>query len=279
MNTDRVWLITGASSGFGAAVSRAVAAEGARVVATARNPSHAQSLRELAAAHPGRILVTRLDVTDAEQAQQAVTQTVNTFGRLDVVVNNAGYGVFGATEEVPDSAVREIFETNVFGSLNVIRAALPVLRGQKSGHIVQISSVAGVASPSPGLGIYAATKFAVEGLNEGLAREIAHLGIGVTIVEPGMFGTSFVASLGITPTKDPDYSASVEAAHDRLAQLDPSIYGDPDRAARQIVDAVESAAPPLRLPVGRDAVDAIRTKLTGQLAALDEWDVPVAPVG
>ncbi|MFJ4657744.1 SDR family NAD(P)-dependent oxidoreductase [Nocardia sp. NPDC088792] len=178
-------------------------------------------------------------------------------------------------EEIPDSEVRAIFETNVFGSLNVVRAALPVLRAQRRGHIVQISSVAGVAGASPGLGVYAATKFAVEGLNDGLAREVAHLGIDVTIVEPGMFGTSFAATLGITPVEHPDYHASVEATRERLAGLDPSAYGDPDEAARQIIAAAESATPPLRLPLGLDAVTAIRAKLTDQLAALPDCE-PVA---
>lgn len=127
--------------------------------------------------------------------------------------------------------------------------------------------------------VYAATKFTVEGMNEGLAREVAHLGIDVTIVEPGMFGTSFVAALGITPVRNPDYTASVEAARKRLTQLDPSAYGDPDQAAQQIIAAVESDTPPLRLPLGLDAVNAIRAKLTSQLTALDEWETTVAPAG
>ncbi|MFG3620368.1 SDR family NAD(P)-dependent oxidoreductase [Nocardia sp. NPDC047654] len=273
MNADRVWLVTGASSGFGYEISRAVAAGGGRVVATARTPERSQSLQELAAAHPGHVLVVPLDVTDAEQARQAVAQAVENFGGLDVVVNNAGYGVFGALEEIPDSAVRAAFETNVFGSLNVIRACLPVLRAQKRGHIVQISSVAGVAAPSPGLGLYAATKFTVEGMNEGLAKEVAHLGISVTIVEPGMFGTNFVAALDMTPVQQPDYADSVEAALERLSDLDPSAHGDPSHAAQQIIAAVGSSAPPLRLPLGLDAITAIRAKLTTQLAALPE---PVA---
>nr|WP_051162692.1 SDR family NAD(P)-dependent oxidoreductase [Nocardia transvalensis] len=276
MSNDRVWLVTGAASGFGYAMSRAVAAAGGRVVATARRPERAQSLRELAAAHPDRVLVLPLDVTDGEQAERAVAEAVNVFGRLDVVVNNAGYGIFGALEEISDDAVRKVFETNVFGSLNVIRAALPTLREQRSGHIVQISSVAGVTAPSPGLGLYAATKFTVEGMCEGLAKEVAHLGIGVTIVEPGMFGTNFVASLDITPTQHPDYAASVEAAHQRLTHLDPSAYGDPDHAAHQIVTAVESSTPPLRLPLGQDAITAIRTKLIDHLAEIDDQHPAVA---
>ncbi|MFF0458070.1 SDR family oxidoreductase [Nocardia africana] len=272
MATDKVWLITGASSGFGFALTRAIASAGGRVAATARDPERAHALRELAAEHPGQIVITSLDVTDADRSRQAITQAKQTFGRIDVVVNNAGYGVFGALEEIPDSEVRAVFETNVFGSLNVVRAALPVLREQKGGHLVQISSVAGVAAPSPGLGLYAATKFAVEGMNEGLLREVAHLGIDVTIVEPGMFGTGFVASLGITPVDHPDYNASVAAAYDRLSTLDPSVYGDPDEAAQQIIAAVESPTPPLRLPIGRDAIAAIRAELTAELAALDALD-------
>ncbi|MGF6886472.1 NAD(P)-dependent dehydrogenase (short-subunit alcohol dehydrogenase family) [Nocardia sp. GAS34] len=272
MEMDRVWLVTGASSGFGLEISRTVVAEGGRVVATARRPERAAALRELAAAHPDRVLVVALDVTDAEQARDAVARAAAEFGRLDVVVNNAGYGIFGATEEIPDRAVREAFDTNVFGSLNVIRACLPVLRVQRHGHLVQISSTAGVASPSPGLGLYAATKFAVEGMSEGLAKEVAHLGIGVTIVEPGMFGTNFVGALANTPVRHPDYAASVASTHERLSGLDAGVYGDPVEAARRIVAAVESPNPPLRLPLGRDAVTAIRAKLTNQLAELDEWD-------
>jgi NAD(P)-dependent dehydrogenase (short-subunit alcohol dehydrogenase family) len=268
--SDRVWLVTGASSGFGYAICQAVAAGGGRVVATARTPERSQPLQELAATHPDRVLVTPLDVTDGAQARRAVAQAVEAFGRLDVVVNNAGYGVFGALEEIPDSTVRDAFETNVFGSLNMIRACLPVLRERKRGHIVQISSVAGVAAPSPGLGLYAATKFTVEGMNEGLSKEVAHLGIGVTIVEPGMFGTNFVAALDITSVQHPDYAASVGAAYQRLADLDPNAYGDPVHAAQQIIAAVESPQPPLRLPLGRDAVTAIHAKLTEQLAELPE---------
>ncbi|MFG3523598.1 SDR family NAD(P)-dependent oxidoreductase [Nocardia nova] len=276
MATDKVWLITGASAGFGLALTRAIASTGGRIAATARDPQRAQALRELADEHPRRILVTPLDVTDAEQSRQAIAQAKQAFGRIDVVVNNAGYGVFGALEEIPASEVRAVFETNVFGSLNVMRAALPVLREQKGGHLVQISSVAGVAAPSPGLGLYAATKFAVEGMNEGLLREVAHLGIDVTIVEPGMFGTGFVASLGITPASHPDYGASVRAAFDRLSTLDPTVYGNPDDAAQQIIAAVESPIPPLRLPIGRDAITAIRAKLTAELAALDALDSAAA---
>ncbi len=144
---------------------------------------------------------------------------------------------------------------------------------------MQISSVAGVTAPSPCLGLYAATKFAVEGMNEGLLREVGHLGIGVTIVELGMFGTSFVAALGITPARHADHDASVQAAFDRLAQLDPDVYGDPEDVARQIIAAVESADPPLRLPVGPDAVSAIRTKLTDELAALNEQTALTLPIG
>ncbi|WP_227979270.1 SDR family NAD(P)-dependent oxidoreductase [Nocardia spumae] len=269
MRTRKVWLVTGASSGFGLALTRAIAAAGGRVVATARDPEGAHSLREVASAHPGQIVIAPLDVTDPEQARRAVARAKAAFERIDVVVNNAGYGVFGALEEIPDSEVRAVFETNVFGSLNVIRAALPVLREQRGGHLVQISSIAGITAPSPGLGLYAATKFAVEGMNEGLIREVSHLGIGVTIVEPGMFGTGFVAALGMTPVRHPDYRASVQAAHDRLSQLGPGVYGDPDDAARQIIAAVDSADPPLRLPLGQDAIHAIRTKLTAELSALD----------
>lgn len=272
MDTDRVWLVTGASSGFGYAISRAVLAAGGRVAATSRNPARAPKLQQLAAVGSERVCLPQLDVTDAEQAREAIEQTMEQFGRLDVVVNNAGRGSFGALEEIPDSAIRELFETNVFGSLNVIRAALPVLRDQKRGHIVQISSLAGVAPPAPGLAAYAATKFAVEGMNEALSAEIAHLGIRVMIVEPGDFRTGFGAALAITPVRHDDYLASVGRAGEHFAGLDPAALGDPDLAAAAIIAAVAAETPPLRLPLGRDALAGIRTKLHQQLTQLNEQE-------
>jgi NAD(P)-dependent dehydrogenase (short-subunit alcohol dehydrogenase family) len=180
----RVWLITGASSGLGRALAEAALGAGDRVIATARDP---QRLDELTGRYRGQAIAARLDVTDADEARAAVDDGLAAFGRLDIVVNNAGYGLFGALEELPADELRREFETNVFGALNVTRAALHQLRRQRSGHIVQISSLEGITPIAAGEAAYAATKFAVEGLAEALAKEIAHLGIKVTIVEPGRF--------------------------------------------------------------------------------------------
>src|SRR5919197_3406631 len=186
--TSQVWLITGASSGLGRALAEAVLERGGRVVATARKH---ERLADLSARHGDRAVAMPLDVADAEQTRAAIAAAVDAFGRIDVVVNNAGYGLFGALEELSDDELRREFETNVFGALNVMRAALPQLRRQRSGHIVQISSLEGVAPAVAGETAYAGTKFAVEGLCEGLAKEVEHLGIRVTIVEPGPIRTEF----------------------------------------------------------------------------------------
>jgi NAD(P)-dependent dehydrogenase (short-subunit alcohol dehydrogenase family) len=256
--SDRTWLVTGASRGFGRALSEAVVARGEQLVATARRPDF-----------PGAV---PLDVTDPEQAHAAVEQAVARFGRLDVVVNNAGYGHFGAIEELSEEALRRQFEVNVFGVLNVTRAALPVMRRQRSGHLVQMSSLNGIEGMAGG-GCYCATKFAVEGLSESLAAEVAHLGIKVTIVEPGPHRTDFAgpASARVADPID-DYADSVGRAREAFAEMDGNQPGDPAAAAEAIVEAVHAAEPPLRLPLGRMALDNIRAKLTGQLDELERWE-------
>ncbi len=194
----RVWFITGASSGLGRALAETALDRGERVVATARDP---ERVAELADRHPDRAAAVRLDVTDPEQARAAVEKGLAAFERIDVVVNNAGYGLFGALEELSDADLRREFDTNVFGALAVTRAALPHLRERPSGHIVQISSLEGVAPAVGGEAAYAGTKFAVEGIAEGLAKEVAHLGIRVTIVEPGPVRTDFAAGAIAKPRR------------------------------------------------------------------------------
>lgn len=183
----RVWFVTGTSSGFGRALAEAVLEHGDRLIATARDTS---TISDLARTYPERARVLELDVTDRDRVSVVLEEAVSSFGRLDVVVNNAGYGLRGALEEFSEEELRRQFETNVFGVLGVTRAALPHLRRQRSGHVVQMSSVGGVVSTVGG-GVYAGTKFAVEGISEALAKEVAHLGIRVTIVEPGPFRTDF----------------------------------------------------------------------------------------
>jgi NAD(P)-dependent dehydrogenase (short-subunit alcohol dehydrogenase family) len=268
----RVWLITGASSGLGRALAAAVLERGERVVATARDRD---SVAELERRHPGAAIAVTLDVTDAAQARAALDAAIAAFDRVDVVVNNAGYGLFGALEELTDEDLREQFETNVFGVVNVTRAALPHLRRQRGGHIVQISSLEGVAPMLAGEAAYAATKFAVEGLCEALAKEVAHLGGRMTIVEPGPVQTGFADGAVARPPRSDDYDASVGDAlrlFERLAGNQPN---DPARVAAAIIQAMDTDQPPLRLVLGAEAVGAIRDKLDGQRRELDAWE-PVA---
>jgi NAD(P)-dependent dehydrogenase (short-subunit alcohol dehydrogenase family) len=269
INSERVWLVTGASRGFGRALSEAVLARGERLVATARGEDFVESF---GVEHPEALAVT-LDVTDPAQARAAVEQALERFGRLDVVVNNAGYGHFGAVEELTDDELRQQLEVNLFGVVNVTRAALPAFRRQRSGHLVQMSSLNGIEGLVGGA-YYCASKFALEGLSESLADEVAHLGIKVTIVEPGPHRTNF-ASPESARVADPiqDYAESVGQAREMFAELDGAQPGDPDRAARAILEAVDADDPPLRLPLGRMALDNIRAKLDGQLAELERWEL------
>jgi NAD(P)-dependent dehydrogenase (short-subunit alcohol dehydrogenase family) len=266
---NRVWLITGASSGLGRALAEAALERGERVVASARDP---ERVADLAERHPENAIATRLDVTKPEEAHEAVEAGLAAFGRIDVVVNNAGYGLFGALEELPDEELRAEFETNVFGALNVIRAALPQLRRQRSGHIVQISSLEGVAPAVAGEGAYAATKFAVEGLAEALAKDVAHLGIGVTIVEPGPVRTDFAAGAVAHAPQSDDYARSVGKALEWFEDLAGRQPNDPARVAEAIVEAIGAPDPPLRLALGAEAVQAIREKIDGQRQDLDDWE-------
>jgi NAD(P)-dependent dehydrogenase (short-subunit alcohol dehydrogenase family) len=194
---------------------------------------------------------------------------VEAFGRIDVVVNAAGYGLFGALEELSLDQWRRQFETNVFGPLNVTRAALPQLRRQRSGHIVQLSSLDGIAPAVAGESAYAASKFALEGLSEVLAKEVAHLGIQVTIVEPGPFRTDFASGATAKAVEIDDYQESVGEALRWFEQIAGSQPGDPSKAARAIIAAVEAADPPLRLPLGQEAYEMIRDKLEDQRRELD----------
>jgi NAD(P)-dependent dehydrogenase (short-subunit alcohol dehydrogenase family) len=264
-----VWLITGASSGLGRRLAEAALARGHRVVATARNPD---AVGDLVERHPGRAIATRLDVTDPDQARAAVEAGLRAFDRVDVIVNNAGFGLFGALEELADDDLRREFETNVFGALNVTRAALPQLRRQRSGHIVQISSLEGIAPAVAGESAYAGTKFAVEGLAEALAKDVAHLGIRVTIVEPGPLRTEFAAGAVVQPPRSDDYAESVGGALRWFESILGHQPNDPDLVAAAIVDVVGSAEPPLRLALGQEAVEAIRSKLDAHRDELDTWE-------
>jgi NAD(P)-dependent dehydrogenase (short-subunit alcohol dehydrogenase family) len=263
----RVWFVTGASRGFGRALSEAVLARGERLIATARRPEFVDEFRER---HPDALAL-QLDVTDRDRARAAVAEGVERFGRLDVVVNNAGYGHFGAVEELSEEELRGQFEVNLFGVLNVTRAALPQLRAQRAGHIVQMSSLNGIETMVGG-GYYCASKFAVEGLSESLAAEVAHLGIKVTIVEPGPHRTEFAgAASARVAAPIADYAETVGAAREAFADMDGTQPGDPGRAALAIIAAVDADNPPLRLPLGEMALANIRRTLESRLEELEAW--------
>ena len=265
---DRVWFVTGASSGFGRALSEAVLDRGDRLIATARDP---EAIKDLVERDPRRVLALQLDVTDAEAARVALADAMLHFGRVDVVFNNAGYGHVGAIEELGDEELRRQLDVNLLGVINVTRAALPHLRRQRCGHLVQMSSLNGVEA-LPGAGYYAASKFGVEGFSETLAAEVEHLGIKVTIVEPGPFRTRFLEPGSARWAKPiPDYAASVGKSRETLREMDGRQPGDPARAARAIIQAVQADAPPLRLVLGRMALEHVRARLDARRKELDAW--------
>lgn len=264
-----MWLITGAARGLGRALAERALARGDRVVVTCRD---VRAVRDLEQQHPGRVVVHELDVADAVRARAAVEDANSRFGGVDVVVSNAGLGVFGALEDLSDDQLRRGFETNVFGAVNIIRAALPQLRVQRSGMIVQISSLEGVAPSAAGESAYAATKFAVEGLCEGLRRDVEHLGIKVMIVEPGPIRTGFGERAIVASPHTRDYEASVGRALTWFAELAGRQPNDPGRVADAIVAVAHDPEPPLRLALGIEALETIRDKLEAQARELDRWD-------
>ncbi len=268
--TDRdraTFFITGASSGIGRALAHAAAARGDNVVAVARDVS---SLSALAGEHGGRVLTRAADVRDQAAVEAAVEAAVGAFGRIDVVHNNAGYGVFGAVEEVTDEQARGIFDTNVFGVLNVLRATLPVLRRQGHGHILQGSSFYGQTA-HPGVGLLSATKYAVEGLSDALVDELAPLGIKVTMVEPGPTATPFGSNFKSAPATIDDYDQTVREVARTTAELPASAYDDPDRVATAVLAAVDAERPPLRLATGTSGLDLMRAALQSRLDEYEVW--------
>jgi NAD(P)-dependent dehydrogenase (short-subunit alcohol dehydrogenase family) len=264
---NRVWLITGANSGFGRAITEAAVAAGDIVAATARNVS---ALGDLAEAHPDQVEARPLDVTDAAAIEALVADVISRHGRIDVLVNNAGRSHVGAAEETTDAELRSLFDVQVFGPAALIRAVLPHMRGRRSGTIVQMSSMGGQMSFA-GFAAYSATKFALEGMSEALADEVRPLGIRVLIVEPGAFRTSL---WGSTSTSEPiaDYAATAGRTRDMVQTGDGSQPGDPAKAAAAILTALDSAEPPLRLPLGDDAVDAILGHLDMVRAEISAWE-------
>lgn len=265
---SRVWFITGASSGFGDAFARHALAIGDSVVATARD---AARLAPLVKQAPERVLAQRLDVARSGEADVAVRAAVERFGRIDVVVNNAGYSVVGAVEETPDAELRALLDTNFFGAAEVIRAALPTLRAQRGGAIVNVSSMGGQMSFA-GFSAYSASKFALEGLSEALAEEVAPFGIKVLIAEPGQFRTN-LAGAGMRYMPELDAYADTVGATRRFAHdMHQTQAGDPMKAVAAIDAALKAKRTPLRLALGQDAVEAIRAHAQNLLADLAAWE-------
>ena len=257
-NDRPVWLITGCSTGFGRELASILIGRGYRVAASARNPAR---IADLAAGHDANALALRLDVDKPADISAAVEAAKQEFGRIDVLVNNAGYGYLAAAEEGEDADIRAVFETNFFGLAAMIRAVLPIMRAQKAGAIVNVSSVGGLIG-NPGSAYYAATKFAVEGLSESLSKEVAPFGIKVVIVEPGPFRTDWGGRSLKTPKRAIEaYAETAIARRNQIQGFSGSQPGDPVRAAETIIATVESANPPLRLPLGADGYERIGAKL------------------
>ena len=269
IDTDAVWFVTGSSRGLGRAIAKQALAAGYRLVATARRTADVEAML---ATHPDRALAIALDVTDPAQAAAAVAVACERFGGIDVLVNNAGYGYFAAIEEGDDAGVRAMWETDVFGPVNVLKAALPGMREAGHGHVVNIGSVGGLVT-FPAVGYYHMAKFAIEALSETLAKELSPFGIGVTVVEPGAFRTDFRGNSGRqSPIRLPAYAATAGKARDRVLAGHGQQQGDPTRGARAIIAAVQAENPPLHLAIGSDALGQIRDKLAALAADLDAWE-------
>ncbi|WP_394824501.1 oxidoreductase [Pendulispora albinea] len=247
---SKVWLITGSSRGLGRDLAKAVLAAGDRLVATARR---VEDLRELATEYGDRVRAVALDVTDPAAARRAVMLAVSAFGRLDVVVNNAGYANVNSIEHLPEEDFRAQFDTNFFGVVNVTRAALPVLREQRAGHVIQISSIGGRLG-SPGLAAYQAAKWAVGGFSEVLAKEVGPLGVRVTIVEPGGMRTDWAGPSMRIDEVHPDYQATIGAFRQRVGHAEDVMRGDPRKVAELVLRIASEKEPPLRVLAGSDAV-------------------------
>lgn len=256
---DKIWLITGASSGLGEALAKVVIAKGGAVVATFRQDEQAQNFTAL---HSGRSLGIVLDVTDESSLTEGVRKSIEKFGRIDVLVNNAGYGTIGAVEEFSMEEIRLQMETNFFGAVSLTRQVLPHMRQQGKGHIIQISSAAGFKATG-GFGIYNASKFALEGFSEALAQEVDAFGIKVVIVQPGPFRTKFAAgSVRLAAHRMEEYKRTpVAQMYHYIQRIDGRQEGDPAKAASAIVDYVASGGVPLRLPLGKHSIEALKSKI------------------
>lgn len=266
----RTWFVTGCSSGLGRAMAEALSNHSDNVVITARR---VEQIKDLEAKAPNRILALALDIADEGNVRAVVAEALRKFGRIDVLVNNAGIGLAGAIEECSSEEVERVFRTNVFGTLNVLRAVLPGMRERRSGQIFTLSSVGGVRG-GPGMGAYNGSKFALEGMMESLDHEVGALGIKVTILEPGAFKTDFrLRSITPCATVIADYQKSSGKRREGLSAGYPADAGEPAEAAALLIRLVETEPnPPLRLPIGADCVAAVRKKLASVGSELEKWE-------
>jgi NAD(P)-dependent dehydrogenase (short-subunit alcohol dehydrogenase family) len=268
-DSPAAWLITGCSSGIGREIALAALAKGHNVAATARDP---RSVAEIVAKHTGRVIAPALDVTNHDQVAQVVRETESTFGGIDVLVNNAGYGYMSAVEEGEDAEVRRMFDTNYFGAVDMIKAVLPGMRRRRSGHIINISSMTGLVANPPNI-YYSSSKFALEALSEGLSKELSPFGIRVSAIEPGAVRTDW-SSRSMKETRQPieAYEETVGARKALIKAAGPAFPGDPRRIAAAVVMVSELDDPPLHLLLGHDVYNAYREKLTGLLESISEWE-------
>jgi NADP-dependent 3-hydroxy acid dehydrogenase YdfG len=268
IRSQQRWLITGTSSGFGREIALAVLKAGGSVLATARRPD---SVADLVTQWPDQCITHKLNVTDANQIADAIQFGTERLGGIDVLVNNAGYGMLDSVEEADDAAIRQMLEVNFFAAANMIRAVLPGMRSQRRGWIVNISSSGGRLS-APGLGYYSAAKHAIEGLSKALRSEVERLGIGVTVVEPGSFRTGFAGdALETRDRQVADYAETVGFVVGRVKGSKGEQAGDPVKAASAIVAALDADAPPRQLLLGSDAVKGVRMELAAEMAELERW--------
>ncbi|MGF6850306.1 NAD(P)-dependent dehydrogenase (short-subunit alcohol dehydrogenase family) [Chitinophaga sp. W3I9] len=273
MDNKKVWFVTGASKGLGRSLVKQLLNKGYKVAATSRS---IDDLRKIAT--DADFLPLAVDLNNENSIQAAVKETISRFGRIDVLVNNAGYGQLGSIEELSDAESRSNFDVNVFGLLNVTRSILPQMRTQQSGHIINISSIAGLTGSFPGFGIYCATKFAVNGLSESLAVEVKPFGISVTIVSPGYFRTDFLSSgsLGLPVNQLAAYESVRAAQHAHQEEINGNQPGDPEKAVAAIIDVAAADNAPLHLFLGEDAYNLANQKIATLEADLEQWkDVTV----
>ncbi|WP_219835674.1 oxidoreductase [Paenibacillus sp. R14(2021)] len=265
---SKVWLITGSSRGFGRELTKAVLAKGDKVVATARRR---EQLEFLVSEYGDQVRTFSLDVTDREAALSSVQLAVDEFGSLDIVVNNAGYANSVPIEEMTDEDFRAQIETNLFGVVNVTKAALPVFRKQRSGHFIQFSSVGGRVGGTPGMGAYQTAKYAVEGFSEVLNNEVKPFGVKVTIIEPGAFRTDWQGSSMVRPQVGSDYEGTVGAMNKLREEADGKQPGDPARAAQIIINLADQEQPPLRLILGAAALESVKKSAKERATEAEKW--------